>query len=119
MNLVSADLNELGERFSKHRAGRRRGRLPKELKEAVLDAVAQGNRVSDVAAACGLNPVQVYRWKGQLRPGLSDKKSSPLIRRVSVRQETEKVRAILPGGAIIEVSPSQIELLIKTLRRVQ
>lgn len=109
----------LGERFSRHRAGCPRGRFPRDLKLAVLEAVNLGSRVSDVAASCGLNPVQIQHWRSQAAaPGSSAAKAFAPVRKIGIRAESNWVRICLPNGVVIEATPAQLDQILKVIGRL-
>lgn len=119
MESKSMGLVALGESFSQHRVGRRRGRYPSELKQAAVEAVNLGSRVSDVAASCGLSPVQIHHWRSQaarVKNG-AGKVLAPM-RKLGVLPEVDRVRVCLPSGIVIEALPMQLDQILKILGRL-
>lgn len=114
MGALRVDLSGLSERFSALRLKGKRPRISWELKKAVLEALGSGASVQQVAAACGLNPVQVYHWRASLRK--ESPKASTSLRKVNVLPPAGPLKITLPGGAVVEADEAHIDLAVKLLR---
>lgn len=114
MGAVRVELNELSERFAALRSKGKRPRISRELKTAVLNALESGASVQQVAASCGLNPVQVYHWRATFRRG--QETAAGLVRRVAVMPPLNPLKITFPGGASAEFDESQVDLILKLIR---
>jgi transposase-like protein len=114
MGAQIAKLNGLAERFAAVRAKGKRPRIAQELKREVLRALEAGASVQQVAASCGLNPVQVYHWRATQRRQQS---SESLARKVEVQTPVAALKVSFPGGICIEAEEAQLDLVAQLIRR--
>jgi transposase len=70
-------------------------RYPAEFRRRVLDLVAEGRKVTDVAQDLGLSPQTIYSWRRQAeidaggRPGLRTAEAAELV---AARRELRRLR---------------------------
>jgi transposase-like protein len=89
------------------RRGNRRGVTP-ELKSRILSRVTSGQRIADVAKACGVHPKSIYQWRSELRKELS---MQPEFRKISVaRPEFSRAKSIITKAKITIASDLSLEI---------
>lgn len=70
-------------------------RYPAEFRRRVLDLVAEGRRVTEIAQDLGLSPQTIYSWRRQAeidsgdRPGLRTAEAAELV---AARRELRRLR---------------------------
>lgn len=114
-------LSSVAEQFAQlPRRGNRRCVTP-ELKSRIVSLVTSGQRIADVAKACGVHPMSIYQWRAELRKGLSRK---PEFRKISVarpafspaRSSITKAKIAFASDLWLEIETDDLAELIRTLR---
>ena len=102
------------------RRGNRRCITP-ELKARILGLVNSGQRVSDVAKACGVHPVSICQWRAQLRKELTQKPSFHKIAVAALEPQRRpslvtKAKIALSADLSLEIETEDLAGLIRVLR---